>query len=108
MLLPKKILEQIEFYSITMCSSKTDWDGVDDVITLYFKSRWKFRKTIKIRRITTKIFEDGNCQHDCSPETTELIEQLKNWAAASFVSQSEKITTVKILTLVPNEKDKPS
>lgn len=75
MLLPLHILETIDYYKHDI-----SLDCNSDIITLYFKSKWKFSREIKLNRLTKISTENKDIINIVpSQSTLELLEQLENF-----------------------------
>jgi len=95
MLIPKKTLEQIEMYTVSIEKPAGDF-SMDDVIVLYFRQWWKLRKVIRIRRTITKIYDNDQFRHCTSEDAEQLINQLNEWSSGTFDGQSNDKTIAQI------------
>ena len=73
MLLPVKLLNQVDFYHHTTVYQEF---AMTDEITIYFNPWWKLSKKFTFRRIAySDIY--SRTSYERSPEFIELLEQLR-------------------------------
>ena len=111
MILPKEFFDKIEYFEHTL--SHKSGTKVYDEFTIHFKSWWRKKRVIKIKRTITDYDEiSGTCTHVPTPSAGDLYNQLNDWAIDTF---KEKMDSFKhkyetnnednIIQLKPKPKD---
>ena len=112
MILPKEFFDKIEYFEHTM-DHKRYTTNVDDVFTIHFKSWWRKKRVIRIKRVIENYdSDDGTFTHKSSTGAADLHNQLNNWAIETFEEKLDSITKKyetnnenNIITLKPKPKD---
>lgn len=91
MILPKHIFERIDHFEHTV-EIKPGSYAAYDKFTLHFKSWWRPKRVIWIRRSMKGQNENGDTLYNVTPSAADLYSQLNNWAIQTW---DEKLDSVK-------------
>jgi hypothetical protein len=103
MILPKKTLEQLDYYTVNQRYAYPH--TVYDVITLFFRPFWKRKRVIEIKRMVTEFFPDDTFTHKSSSEARDLICQLERHVISTFEDNEPQMKKkAPVFELVPGGK----
>lgn len=91
MILPKEFFDKIEYFEHTM--DHVGGTTVYDKFTIHFKSWWRMKRVIKIKRnIDDYDAYAETFTHKSTPGAADLYNQLNDWATQTF---EEKLDSFK-------------
>lgn len=90
MILPKEFFDKIEYFEHSL--EHKSGTQVYDVFTIHFKSWWRKKRVIRIKRNITEYNEDGTFMHSPTPSAGDLYNQLNDWSTDTF---EEKLDSIK-------------
>ena len=82
MVIPKHLLDHVLYFEYT--NYVPSYQKPQDQFTLHFKQWWKKKKVIEIKRTITEIRDDGGYTHTMSDSAEMLLNQLNDYALATF------------------------
>ena len=111
MILPKELFDKIEYFEHTL--KHNEGTQVYDVFTIHFKSWFRKKRVIKIKRYIDNFDnDDGTFTHSPTSSAGDLYNQLNDWATDTF---EEKLSSIKhkyetnnednVIQLKPKPKD---